>query len=153
MPDEVKIAQGTWRDNRDGLKPNLLASVLGQEYLEIVPDPPAHLLEAGRAKWSEHATRMVSLRLLATHHLDPLAEYCETFDDEKTLQADIKKFGRYMVSKNGYVTHPAVVQLHQLRCRRDRLARVFGMTPADAKHVMAKLGTPKNSGVVTRKRG
>lgn len=149
VPDSLKLANGTWREDRHGPKPTVQTC---DDKIDV-PQVPDTLSDSGKRKWAEHAERLVNLGVLTKGHLDQLESYCMTFDEEDLLQAEIRKHGTLVQSVRGMQLNPALTQLNQVRNRRDRIARLFGFTPVDGRKIVVKNQTDVKQGVTVRKRG
>lgn len=151
-PLELKLADGTYRRDRDGLP-----STSADAAQVPLPKPPTSLKKHGKLAWKRLGETFIALKLLTHNDYETFGLICETFDFEAELDKEISKLSSMFISnaKGDIVAHPAVRLRRE--CLRDRvkLMRLFGMSPSDRASTMKDLNPDAivKKTVATRKRG
>lgn len=146
LPDTVKIARGTLRDDRTGdpdLKPQpkMAAGVL----------PPEFLKDRGLATWEKTRTQLLDLGVLSEIDVSAFGMYCRCDDEIAWCDKVLEEQGHFFTSETGYVgQHPAVNQRFKWIDLKRRYEAEFGMTPSSRSSVI--VNKPKSGGVMKRQR-
>lgn len=108
---------------------------------------PKWLGKYGRRKWKQVVTQQWPTGEVPLEVQEPLAYFCEAYDDFRTALLDIKTNGRTCVSeKGGVYLHPSVTLKNQAIARMKQFGPVLGWAE-DASSIQQSGG-----GVAQRKR-
>lgn len=141
LPDEVKVARGTFRRDRARQAPSVP--------MTEKPKPPASLKKVGRSKWLELVEWLDEVKLLERRFMDAMELYCRAWDRLADYEHEAKG-KEFQVVDSGYVcAHPALTLAKQARDEIRWFQTEFGFTGASA----SKVGTrqsAKKAGVPVR---
>jgi P27 family predicted phage terminase small subunit len=122
-PTHLKLIMGN--PSRRPLRPDSI------EVEPVLPDPPDHLFEDGKAEWRRVAQGLYALRLLSTLDINALAAYCQSFAIWKQASEAITAGGLTIETTNGNVIqNPLVGIANKAASDMVRYAAEFGMTPS-----------------------
>lgn len=139
-PVAMKLADGTYRPDRDGALPVRAAT----------PEPPEWLADDAREIWSEVIPQLAEIEgLLARVDRYALARYCMDWIEYREACEMIERDGMVSVGENGgEYQHPAVGIKNQAAIRLARCEAKFGMTASD--RVGMRLQPKRREGVRRR---
>ena len=110
------------------------------ELLCSVPEPPENLGEIARREWERLAWELISLKLLTALDTTMLEVYCESYEQYRQADSEIKayfeKFKKYTVTYTNKANNENEVPHPALRIKREALdimrsvGSEFGFTPA-----------------------
>lgn len=144
LPDEIKLARGTFRSDR-ATKSNVQSAPLTER-----PLPPSSLGEIGRQHWGDLVEKLENLKLLESRFLDAMEMYCRAWENLAHYE-DAYAGREFVTVESGYVcAHPAIALAKQARDEIRRYQIEFGFTPSSAKSVSAssqqgKRGVPNRA--------
>lgn len=112
-----------------------MAPVMGEGITgaDEMPEPPAHLGEAGRTMWA-HVWEVARNWMAPGSDQTVVLLLCEAMDDYTTIRAQLNsgEVERYYTMANGsMVTHPLVNQLKDLRIHMTSWLGMIGFSPSD----------------------
>jgi P27 family predicted phage terminase small subunit len=138
-PDEVKILEGTFRQDRDG---DPSASVVA----DGIPEPPAHLKGDALKFWSEVVPGLIAAGLAKERDATQLTFMCTWYVRARRYEKAADKMP---------CTHKRLASMTMLANMAwkafDRLASRFGLTPSDRAKLRIEQA-PKKQGVMSRRR-
>lgn len=152
VPLELKIANGTYRRDRDGVPPKEMSQTIS-----ALPKPPSELGKNGKAAWKRIGEKFISMKIFTDNDFEMFHILCETFDFEAKLDKEISSLESMFIinAKGDIVPHPAVKLRRDCLRDRSRMMRLFGMSPSDRSSVVRNGSSvdPKvSSTVASRKR-
>lgn len=142
-PAEIKLLEGTFREDRDGVPPIPLPPAP-----ELPPAPPKYLKGEALTFWTENVPGLVARGTAHAADAPALAMFCEWFALYRKLS---RALARLAAGHKRY--HQTVVQLGIAFDKWAGLAARFGLTPSDRAKLGASTAGPRKSGVATRQRG
>lgn len=152
-PTSLKVLRGNPGKrpiNTDEPQPDLLCSV---------PEPPENLGEIARQEWGRLAGELISLKLLTALDTTMLEVYCESYEQYRQAEAEIKthfkKFKKYTVTYTNKANNENEVPHPALRIKREALdimrsvGSEFGFTPASRTKLKVPPQTQAGSKLLT----
>ena len=130
IPTNLKLIRGTARPHRMN-KDEPMPTV-------CVPEPPAHLDERARAKFTEMAGMLARCGVMTELDADALARYCVIWCRWLDAEAEIKRKGPIVKTEAGNIIHSPYLAVAN-RCHRQlaQLESEFGLTPSSRSRVRA----------------
>jgi P27 family predicted phage terminase small subunit len=130
IPTNLKLIRGTARPhriNRDEPTPPI-----------STPEPPAHLDERARTKFTELAGLLAGCGVMTDLDRDALARYCVIWCRWIDAEAEIKRKGPIVKTAAGNIIHSPYLAVAN-RCHRQlaQLEGEFGLTPSSRSRVRA----------------
>lgn len=145
-PVELKVADGTYRADRDGEISDLpKVSPIGS-----VPQPPAELGSVGAGIWTEKAPKLMEAGLLTPLDIAALTTYCRAHDEIAKCDEMVAEHGELIATKDSMKGNPAVGWRFQWLEVKRRYEAEFGMTPSARSSI--KVEKPKTQGIAVRRR-
>jgi P27 family predicted phage terminase small subunit len=136
-PRELKIAEGTWRPDRDAVNP-VLPTPVGR-----LPPLPygVELGHHGLQVWGEMCDKLTRVRVLTENDLQALAAYCAATEMYWTAMREVRATGGLVQieTATGIVVrkHPAVDVASSAAVQMKAAWTQFGLTPADRQKIEA----------------
>lgn len=138
-PDELKILQGTFRKDRDGVP------------AVVVPDgdvvPPDYLGDAALTFWHTIVPTMLSVGLAKPTDVPQLASMCEWWARHRRYSAILDA-----MDDNDKRLYQTTMLCAIASTNFDKIAARFGLTPSDRAKLRVDLGGGKKP-IISRKRG
>jgi P27 family predicted phage terminase small subunit len=130
LPTHLKLLKGTARPHRMN-KAEPMPSV-------CVPEPPAHLEDRARRKFSEIAGMLARCGVMTELDAGALARYCVIWCRWLDAEAEIKRRGPIVKTEAGNIIHSPYLAVAN-RCHRQlaQLEAEFGLTPSSRSRVRA----------------
>ena len=130
IPTSLKLIKGTARPhrlNKDEPKPPV-----------AVPEPPAHLDERARTRFTNMATMLARHGVMTELDAGALSRYCVIWVRWVDAEAEIKRKGPIVRTEAGNVIHSPYLAVAN-RCHRQlaQLESEFGLTPSSRSRVRA----------------
>lgn len=122
-PAELKLLEGTFRNDRD---------TTGPKPAPVKPQYPSWLPRKAKLKWNELAPKLERLGLLTEVDGEEFARYCLYSVRQREAEEDVEKRGLLVPGeKGGLVKNPACQLARDYGTAASRLAAKFGLNPAD----------------------
>lgn len=148
-PTALKIATGTHRKDRHG-DPD--AEPKGNS-LKVNDKPPVKLDKFELATWKALLAVLVPKNLATDMDVQAIVDYARDCRLAQRLRDMLKTDGLVLATEKGFVSHPGLTSLNQIRSRMTTFESRFGMTPSDRAGMDLSLSDGKSRGVQSRKRG
>jgi P27 family predicted phage terminase small subunit len=130
IPTTLKLIRGTARPHRMNKDEPMPPA--------CVPEPPAHLEERARRKFTEIADMLARCGVMTELDRDALGRYCVIWCRWIDAEAEIKRKGSIVKTEAGNIIHSPYLAVAN-RCHRQlaQLEAEFGLTPSSRSRVRA----------------
>lgn len=152
-PNELHVANGTWRGDRHGSK----YTAMDSEYLTELPDPPKQLHRYAIQCWNSTGELLIGAKVLTRRDLPMLAHYAELWEMKETarIAVDDRRKQVYAggISYEDEEINKAMAIITKVMPQITAVLRELGLSPIARSKAAEANQTSKSGGIPRRKRG